>query len=84
VLPLLGHAAWVGDPALVARLLARGADPLRAAAWAVYLHGEAGNALAATVGRLGYLARELPAEIPPLLERLAGEHRSAGFGKGGG
>ena len=28
VLPLLGHAAWVGDPQLVDRLLARGADPV--------------------------------------------------------
>lgn len=63
---------------IVGGLLARGADPLRAAAWAVYLHGEAGNALAAG-GRIGYLARELPAEIPPLMERLRGERRSVGF-----
>jgi ankyrin repeat protein len=28
VLPLLGHAAWVGDPALVEFLLAHGADPV--------------------------------------------------------
>jgi Ankyrin repeats (3 copies) len=28
VLPLLGHAAWVGDPDLVGRLLDRGADPV--------------------------------------------------------
>jgi hypothetical protein len=27
-LPLLGHAAWVGDPDLVGFLLARGADPV--------------------------------------------------------
>ena len=69
---------------IVAGLLARGAAPLRAAAWGVYLHGEAGNALAAATGRIGYLARELPAEIPPLMERLSGEHhRSVGFGARG-
>jgi ankyrin repeat protein len=28
VLPLIGHAAWVGSPVLVQRLLALGADPL--------------------------------------------------------
>jgi hypothetical protein len=28
VLPLLGHAAWVGDPALIGFLLERGADPV--------------------------------------------------------
>jgi ankyrin repeat protein len=27
-LPLLGHAAWIGNPAVVEALLARGADPL--------------------------------------------------------
>ncbi|HEX6747400.1 MAG TPA: NAD(P)H-hydrate dehydratase [Longimicrobium sp.] len=56
---------------LVAGLLARGADPLRAAAWGVALHGEAGNALARRVGPLGFLARELPDEVPALLQRLA-------------
>ena len=52
---------------IVAGLLARGADPLTAALWAVYLHGEAGNALARRMGRIGYLARELLAEIPMLM-----------------
>lgn len=64
---------------IVGGLLARGAEPLHAAAWAVYLHGEAGNALAAATGRIGYLARELAAEIPPLLHRLSAEPRSVGF-----
>ena len=54
---------------IVAGLLARGADPLTAAAWGVYLHGEAGNVLAKRVGRIGYLARELLDEIPMLLKR---------------
>jgi NAD(P)H-hydrate repair Nnr-like enzyme with NAD(P)H-hydrate dehydratase domain len=56
---------------LVAGLLARGAEPAGAAAWGVWLHGEAGNALARRVGPIGYLARELPAEVPRLLQRLA-------------
>jgi hydroxyethylthiazole kinase-like uncharacterized protein yjeF len=50
-------------------LLARGADPLTALLWAVWLHGEAGRALGEKVGPLGYLAREIPAEIPALLAR---------------
>ena len=49
---------------IIAALLARGADPLTATLWGVHLHGEAGNALAARVGRIGYLARELLDEIP--------------------
>lgn len=52
---------------IVTGLLARGADPLTATAWAVYLHGEAGNVLSKRIGRIGYLARELLDEIPPLL-----------------
>lgn len=55
---------------LIAGLLARGADPLRAAAWGVYLHGEAGNALAASRGRVGYLARELAAEVPWIMDGM--------------
>ena len=55
---------------IVVGLLARGADPLRAAAWAVWLHGEAGNALTGRLGRVGFLARELLAEIPALMEGL--------------
>ena len=52
---------------IAAGLLARGASPLNSALWAVYLHGAAGNALARRVGRIGYLAREIPDEIPRLL-----------------
>lgn len=48
-------------------LLARGADPLTALLWSVWLHGEAGRVLAGKVGPLGFLARELPAQIPALL-----------------
>lgn len=48
-------------------LLARGAEPLSAALHAVSLHAEAGQRLATRVGPLGFLARELPEEIPALL-----------------
>jgi hydroxyethylthiazole kinase-like uncharacterized protein yjeF len=50
-------------------LLARGADPLTALLWAVWLHGEAGRILSEKVGPLGFLAREIPGEIPALLPR---------------
>ena len=52
---------------IVAALLARGAEPLTAALWAVHLHGEAGNVLSQRMGRIGFLARELLDEIPPLM-----------------
>jgi ADP-dependent NAD(P)H-hydrate dehydratase len=55
---------------VVAGLLARGAEPDQAAVWASYLHGRAGERLAATVGRLGFLARELPAQIPRVLAEV--------------
>ena len=51
-------------------LLARGADPAQAAVWGAYLHGRAGERLASSVGRLGFLARELPAEIPRALAEI--------------
>jgi ADP-dependent NAD(P)H-hydrate dehydratase len=52
---------------IVTGLAARGAPPIQAAAWAVYLHGSAGDKLAARLGPLGFLARELLAEIPGLM-----------------
>ncbi|HET6391426.1 MAG TPA: NAD(P)H-hydrate dehydratase [Blastococcus sp.] len=51
-------------------LLARGADPEQAALWAAYLHGRCGERLASSVGRLGFLAREIPAEIPKALAEV--------------
>ena len=48
-------------------LMARGLSPLEAAAWAIWLHGEAGRALARKVGPVGYLARELIPLIPGLI-----------------
>ena len=50
-------------------LLARGAEPLSALLWAVWLHGEAGSSMSRKVGPVGFLAREVSAEIPALLER---------------
>ncbi|RBY92815.1 NAD(P)H-hydrate dehydratase [Blastococcus sp. TF02A-30] len=52
-------------------LLARGADPAQAAVWAAWLHGRTGERLASSVGRLGFLARELPAEVPRALQEVA-------------
>ncbi|MPQ98908.1 NAD(P)H-hydrate dehydratase [Modestobacter sp. I12A-02628] len=49
---------------VTAGLLARGAEAEQAAVWAAHLHGRAGERLAASVGRLGFLARELPPQIP--------------------
>lgn len=50
-------------------LVARGAEPLAALLWAVLLHGEAGEALAEKVGPVGFLAREIPDQIPAILAR---------------
>ena len=55
---------------IVAGLVARRVTLEQAAAWGVALHARAGEMLAERVGPLGYLARELAAEIPGLLERL--------------
>jgi hydroxyethylthiazole kinase-like uncharacterized protein yjeF len=52
---------------IVGGLLARGAEPLNALLWAVWLHGEAGARLAEKVGPIGFLAREIADEIPLLL-----------------
>jgi hydroxyethylthiazole kinase-like uncharacterized protein yjeF len=54
---------------IVGGLVARGADTLTALLWAVLLHGEAGEALARKVSPIGFLAREIPNEIPALLPR---------------
>jgi ADP-dependent NAD(P)H-hydrate dehydratase len=56
---------------ITAGLLARGAPPEQAAVWASYVHGRAGERLASSVGRLGFLARELPPEVPRVLGELA-------------
>ena len=54
---------------IVGGLLVRGAEPLNALLWAVWLHGEAGARLAERIGPIGFLAREIADEIPTLLPR---------------
>ena len=55
---------------IVAGLAARGAPPLEAALWAVWLHGEAGRRCAEQIGPLGFLARELLAHVPGLMRAI--------------
>ena len=54
---------------IAAGLVARGANPLQAALWAVWLHGEAGRRCGEQIGPLGFLARELLAQLPGLMRR---------------
>ena len=56
---------------VIAGLVARGAEAAHAAAWGVYLHALAGERLSQKFGLLGFLARELPAEIPPIMWELS-------------
>jgi ADP-dependent NAD(P)H-hydrate dehydratase len=56
---------------VVAGLAARGAAPEQALAWGVALHARAGMALAQRHGAVGYLARELAAEVPALMQSLS-------------
>ena len=52
---------------IVSGLAARKTAPSLAAAWAVYMHAEAGRRLAQKYGTLGLLAREIPDEIPAIM-----------------
>ena len=54
---------------IVAGLAARGATPLTAAAWGVWAHGSAGRVLSRRMATVGFLARELLAEVPALVGR---------------
>ena len=56
---------------IITGLAARGAPLEQACAWGIALHALAGEQLALRFGMLGYLAREIPAEIPALLRNLA-------------
>lgn len=49
---------------VIAGLIAQGAPADQAAVWGVVLHGEAGTSLAARIGKVGFLAREIADEIP--------------------
>ena len=55
---------------IVAGLLARGCDAAQAALWGSYLHGRAGERLAADVGPVGSLAREQPRVVPTVLTEI--------------
>lgn len=55
---------------LIASLGAQGAGALQAAAWGIWLHGEAGRRLSETDGPLGYLARDLLPLIPRIMRTL--------------
>jgi ADP-dependent NAD(P)H-hydrate dehydratase len=55
---------------ILAGLCARGAEPLQAAVLGVSVHACAGEKLAQKVGPLGYLAREILAEIPNITRFL--------------
>lgn len=52
---------------ILGALIARGVQCFAAAAWAVWLHGEAGRLLAGKMGPIGFLARELLPAIPRLM-----------------
>jgi ADP-dependent NAD(P)H-hydrate dehydratase len=56
---------------IMAGLIARGASLEQASAWGVALHARAGCRLTERHGPIGYLARELPGEIPALMAALA-------------
>ena len=55
---------------MMAGLIARGAALEQAAAWGVALHARSGERLAERLGALGYLARELSAEVPAIMAAL--------------
>jgi hydroxyethylthiazole kinase-like uncharacterized protein yjeF len=57
---------------IIVGLAARGAPLEQAAAWGVALHARAGDCLAERTGPLGYLTRDLAAEVPRLMHRLSG------------
>jgi ADP-dependent NAD(P)H-hydrate dehydratase len=55
---------------LITGLCARGAEPLQAAVWGVHLHALAGERLAKKIAPLGFLARDLSAQVPALLNQF--------------
>jgi hydroxyethylthiazole kinase-like uncharacterized protein yjeF len=56
---------------IIGGLMARGAPPRVAAAWGVWVHGEAGRRLAERIAPLGFIGRDLLGEIPRLLAAAA-------------
>lgn len=54
---------------IIGGLMAQGADSLCATLWGVFLHAQAGVSLSRRMGGVGFLARELPDELPLLAAR---------------
>lgn len=54
-------------------LLSRRAGLVQALVWAKYVHAAAGDDLAARLGRVGYLAGEIPPQLPLVLGSLRGD-----------
>jgi len=57
---------------IIVGLAARGATLEQAGAWGVRLHARAGDRLAERTGPLGFLTRDLAAEVPMLMHALSG------------
>ena len=55
----------------IAGLRGRGTTDAQATCWGTHLHAAAGDRLASRLGGLGYLARELCDELPPLMVELS-------------
>ena len=55
---------------LIAGFAARGVALEQACAWGVVMHALAGEALSRRLGPVGYLARELPLEVPLLMRKM--------------
>ncbi len=55
---------------LVVGVLARGAEVEQATCWATYLHATSGERLSSAIGGVGFLARELVDQVPPVLAEL--------------
>jgi ADP-dependent NAD(P)H-hydrate dehydratase len=60
---------------MIAGFAARGAPLEQASVWSVALHARAGDKLAQRFGLLGYLAREIPDEVPALMAGLMARQR---------
>jgi ADP-dependent NAD(P)H-hydrate dehydratase len=54
---------------LIGGLAARGASAEQAAVWGVHLHAQAGARLSRRLGLVGFLAREISAEVPTLMQK---------------
>jgi hydroxyethylthiazole kinase-like uncharacterized protein yjeF len=56
---------------IIGGLLARGAAPLTACLWGVYLHAAAGRRLSQSEGLIGYRARDLASQVPGILQSFS-------------